>query len=236
MSSQQPHASKRWRHGSTVRHVALIADGHRRWARTRGLSIQSGYDAGIEVAKARVLDALSFGVNEITIFTFSTDNWRRSTNDVNALMDTAERRIRDDTPGIAARDIRIRFIGRREGLPDSLAQGMTWAEAETTHNRGMTLSIAINYGGRTELLDAARRFTGTDEAQFASLLYAPDMADPDVLIRTGGDKRLSNFMLWQSAYTELVFRDELFPEFTRTAFEESLSELGRRQRRFGGRQ
>jgi undecaprenyl diphosphate synthase len=129
----------------------------------------------------------------------------------------------------------MRFIGRREGIRPQLVKQMEWAEAETADNDRITLFVAFNYGGRAEILDAARRFKGGEEADFRALLYAPEMHDPDLIIRTSGERRLSNYLLWQSAYSELVFRDELWPDFTREAYEESLAEFAARRRRFGGR-
>jgi undecaprenyl diphosphate synthase len=129
----------------------------------------------------------------------------------------------------------MRFIGRREGLEGELLDQMLWAQELTDANRRITLFMAFNYGGRAEILDAARRFDGETEEQFRACLYAPEMHDPDLIIRTSGERRLSNYLLWQSAYSELVFRDELWPDFTREALEQSLSEFAARRRRFGGR-
>jgi undecaprenyl diphosphate synthase len=130
----------------------------------------------------------------------------------------------------------MRFIGRREGVPPELRERMDWAERTTADNARITLFVAFNYGGRAEILDAARGFGGETEEDFRARLYAPEMHDPDLLIRTSGEQRLSNYLLWQCAYSELVFRDELWPDFTRAAFEQSLAEYGRRQRRFGARE
>jgi undecaprenyl diphosphate synthase len=145
------------------------------------------------------------------------------------------RRIAEETPELHQEGVRMRFIGRREGISKELVEQMTWAEALTNENRRITLFVAFNYGGRAEILDAARRFTGTTEEEFRDCLYAPEMHDPDLIIRTSGERRLSNYLLWQSAYSELVFRDELWPDFTREALEQSLAEFSERRRRFGGR-
>ena len=145
------------------------------------------------------------------------------------------RRIKSETPELRDEGVRMRFIGRREGVSGSLARQMDWAEAETAHNERITLFVAFNYGGRAEILDAAARFQGGDEDEFRALLYAPEMHDPDLIIRTSGEQRLSNYLLWQSAYSELVFRDELWPDFDRAAFEDALGEFGDRERRFGAR-
>jgi undecaprenyl diphosphate synthase len=131
--------------------------------------------------------------------------------------------------------VRLRFIGRREGVSAALQRQMDWAERETAENDRITLFVAFNYGGRAEILDAARRFNGGEEADFRALLYAPDMHDPDLIIRTSGEQRLSNYLLWQSAYSELIFRDELWPDFSREAYAQSLAEFASRRRRFGGR-
>jgi undecaprenyl diphosphate synthase len=144
-------------------------------------------------------------------------------------------RIRRETPELEAEGVRMRFIGRRDRVSGALLEQMDWAEAQTAHNDRITLFVAFNYGGRAEILDAAARFTGGDEADFRRLLYAPEMHDPDLVIRTSGEQRLSNYLLWQSAYAELVFADELWPDYDRPAFERSLAEYARRKRRFGGR-
>jgi undecaprenyl diphosphate synthase len=146
------------------------------------------------------------------------------------------RRIDQETPELHEEGVRMRFIGRRQApVPPVLVERMNWAEEVTRENRRITLFVAFNYGGRAEILDAARLFSGHGEDEFRAHLYAPEMHDPDLIIRTSGERRLSNYLLWQSAYSELVFRDELWPDFTREAFEQSLEEFGARQRRFGGR-
>jgi undecaprenyl diphosphate synthase len=144
-------------------------------------------------------------------------------------------RIEVETPELHEEGVRMRFIGRREGIEPRLVERMAWAEALTGANDRITLFVAFNYGGRAEIVDAARNFTGTTEEEFRAQLYAPEMHDPDLIIRTSGEQRLSNYLLWQSAYSELVFRDELWPDFTREAFAESLAEFEARRRRFGGR-
>jgi undecaprenyl diphosphate synthase len=144
-------------------------------------------------------------------------------------------RILGETPELNDEGVRMRFIGRREGVSDALLEQMEWAEQQTASNERITLFVAFNYGGRAEILDAAERYTGGGEEAFRELLYAPEMHDPDLIIRTSGEQRTSNYLLWQSAYSELVFRDELWPDFTRESFEECLEEYARRRRRFGGR-
>ena len=218
-----------------ARYVAIITDGNGRWAKQHRVSVASGHSAGADAVKARLRDSVELGVKELTVYSFSTENWSRPASEVNALMRMFSRRIRSETPELKEEGVRMRFIGRREGIRPQLVRQMEWAEAETADNDRITLFVAFNYGGRAEILDAARRFKGGEEADFRALLYAPEMHDPDLIIRTSGERRLSNYLLWQSAYSELVFRDELWPDFTREAYEESLAEFAARRRRFGGR-
>jgi undecaprenyl diphosphate synthase len=217
------------------RYVAIITDGNGRWAKQRGVSVAAGHDAGAENVKARLRDAVELGVRELTVYSFSTENWSRPRGEVGALMRMFSRRIKTETPELRDEGVRMRFIGRREGVSAALARQMDWAEEQTVGNERITLFVAFNYGGRAEILDAAERFHGGGEDEFRALLYAPEMHDPDLIIRTSGEQRLSNYLLWQSAYSELVFRDELWPDFTREAFEESLAAYSGRRRRYGGR-
>ncbi|MEA2160389.1 MAG: undecaprenyl diphosphate synthase [Solirubrobacteraceae bacterium] len=219
-----------------ARYVAIITDGNGRWAEGEGLPVVAGHEAGADTVKARLRDAVDLGVRELTVYSFSTENWNRAEEEVAALMDMFGRRIEGETPELHEQGVRMRFIGRRSApVPAKLIEQMEWAESVTANNTRITLFVAFNYGGRAELVDAARTFTGGDEADFRAHLYAPDMHDPDLIIRTSGEQRLSNFLLWQGAYAELVFRDELWPDFSRQAFEDSLEEFARRRRRFGGR-
>jgi undecaprenyl diphosphate synthase len=220
---------------SGPRYVAIITDGNGRWARARGLPVNDGHDAGADTVKARLRDAVQLGVRELTVYSFSTENWSRPPAEVQGLMDMFARRIAGETPELHEEGVRMRFIGRREGVPPELVQRMSRAEELTDANDRITLFVAFNYGGRAEILDAARAFTGGDEEDFRKLLYAPEMHDPDLIIRTSGERRLSNYLLWQSAYSELVFREELWPDFTREALEQTLAEYSARRRRFGGR-
>jgi len=194
-----------------------------------------GHSAGADVVKARLRDSARLGVRELTVYSFSTENWTRPRGEVEALMAMFGRRIDSETPELHEEGVRMRFIGRRDGVSDALQEKMEWAEDLTRDNRRITLFVAFNYGGRAEIVDAARRFTGETEDDFRKGLYAPDMHDPDLLIRTSGEQRISNYLLWQCAYSELVFRDELWPDFTREAYEESLAEYARRRRRYGAR-
>jgi len=217
------------------KYVAIITDGNGRWAQGRGLPVIEGHRAGADVVKARLRDAVDLGIEELTVFSFSTENWSRSDEEVSGLMAMFGERILGETPELDQEGVRMRFIGRREGVAAKLVEQMEWAEAKTAGNSRITLFIAFNYGGRAEIVDAARAFDGNSEEEFRRHLYAPDMHDPDLLIRTSGEQRISNYLLWQCAYSELVFRDELWPDFDRAAFEASLAEYSARKRRFGGR-
>jgi undecaprenyl diphosphate synthase len=219
----------------SARYVAIITDGNGRWARAHGRPVNEGHSAGADTVKARLRDATELGVRELTVYSFSTENWSRPVEEVQGLMEMFSRRIVDETPELHEEGVRMRFIGRRDGVSPELIDRMRSAEALTDANRRITLFVAFNYGGRAEILDAARRFNGTTEEEFRDCLYAPEMHDPDLIIRTSGERRLSNYLLWQSAYSELVFRDELWPDFTREALEQSLAEFSERRRRFGGR-
>jgi undecaprenyl diphosphate synthase len=222
--------------GGQARYIAIITDGNGRWAAGRGLPVLAGHEAGADTVKARLRDAAEFGIEEFTVYSFSTENWARSDEEVTALMEMFGRRIEVETPELDAEGVRMRFIGRRsDPVPGELIERMAWAEEKTRANTRITLFVAFNYGGRAEIVDAARTFTGSTEAEFRSHLYAPDMHDPDLIIRTSGEQRLSNYLLWQGAYAELVFRQELWPDFSRQAFEQTLTEFAARRRRFGGR-
>jgi undecaprenyl diphosphate synthase len=221
--------------GGRPRYVAIITDGNGRWAQSRELPVVEGHQAGADVVKARLRDAAELGVRELTVYSFSTENWSRPAEEVTGLMRMFSQRILSETPELKAEGVRMRFIGRRERVAAALLEQMDWAEAETAANETITLYVAFNYGGRAEILDAAARYQGGGEEAFRALLYAPEMHDPDLIIRTSGEQRMSNYLLWQSAYSELVFRDELWPDFSREAFAEALDEYARRRRRFGGR-
>jgi undecaprenyl diphosphate synthase len=220
---------------SRARYVAIITDGNGRWARGRGLPVLAGHEAGADTVKARLRDAAEFGIEELTVYSFSTENWSRPREEVNGLMAMFAERIDRETPELHEEGVRMRFVGRREGLDGELVRRMEWAERTTADNERITLFVAFNYGGRAEIVDAARTFQGETEEEFRRHLYAPDMHDPDLLIRTSGEMRISNYLLWQLAYAEFVFRDELWPDFSREAFVESLEEYAARGRRFGGR-
>jgi undecaprenyl diphosphate synthase len=220
---------------ASARYVAIITDGNGRWARSRGLPVIEGHRAGADNVKARLRDAVDLGVEELTVYSFSTENWTRPKAEVDGLMAMFAERIDRETPELHEEGVRMRFIGRRDGLDPELTRRMDWAEETTGQNDRITLFVAFNYGGRAEIVDAARSFSGETEEEFRRHLYAPDMHDPDLLIRTSGELRVSNYLLWQLAYSEFVFRDELWPDFSRAAFEESLDEFAARRRRYGAR-
>jgi undecaprenyl diphosphate synthase len=220
---------------ASARYVAIITDGNGRWAKQRGLPTVEGHRAGADTVKARLRDAAELGIEELTVYSFSTENWSRSEEEVAGLMAMFGERIASETPELDEEGVRMRFIGRRQGVAEELLERMSWAEEKTAGNERITLFVAFNYGGRAEILDAARGFEGESEEEFRRRLYAPEMHDPDLLIRTSGEQRISNYLLWQCAYSELVFRNELWPDFDRAAFEACLSEFEARQRRFGAR-
>ena len=223
------------RPGEPAKYVAIITDGNGRWAKARGLDVAEGHQAGADTVKARLRDAVDLGIEELTVYSFSTENWARPVAEVAALMRMFSQRILGETPELDAEGVRMRFLGQRDRVAPELLEQMAWAEEKTAANDRITLYVAFNYGGRAEILDAAAKYTGGGEDEFRSLLYAPDMHDPDLIIRTSGEQRMSNYLLWQGAYSEFVVRDELWPDFDRAALEASLAEYASRQRRYGGR-
>ncbi|HEV2922601.1 MAG TPA: polyprenyl diphosphate synthase [Solirubrobacteraceae bacterium] len=222
--------------GQHPRYVAIVSDGSARWALARGLAVSAGHDAAADAVIARIADAVDLGIEELTLYAFSTENWARPAEEVAAVLSMLARRIAADTPKLHEQGVRVRFIGRRDRAGDELTCAMHASEALTAANDGLGVYVAFDYGGRDEILGAADRYRGGGEAEFARLMHCAEMHDPDLVIRTSGEKRLSNFLLWQVAYSELVFRDELWPDFTRVALEECLAEYTRRRRRFGGRE
>jgi undecaprenyl diphosphate synthase len=213
-----------------ARHVAIITDGNGRWAHLRGLPACAGHEAGADVLKARISDAIEFGIEELTVYSFSTENWTRPTGEISSLLSMLSARIANETPDLSQQGVRMRFIGRRLGLPESLTEGMRNAERLTAGNHALMLFVAINYGGRAEILDAAKRFRGSTEEEFRRCLYAPEMHDPELIIRTGSEQRLSNFLLWQATHSELIIREELWPDFTRQSLKDTLIAFAKRQR------
>jgi undecaprenyl diphosphate synthase len=218
-----------------ARYVAIIMDGNARWATERNLPVLEGHREGARTLKQTVRNAVRLDVKELTVYAFSTENWTRPQWEVEGLMAMFAELIESETPELNEEGVRMRFVGRREGVSQRLQEQMDWAEQETAGNERMTLFVAFNYGGRAEIVDAARRFEGGDEDDFAKLLYAPEMNDPDLLIRTSGEHRLSNYLLWQSAYSELVFSDVLWPDFDHDELAAALDEYASRERRFGAR-
>jgi undecaprenyl diphosphate synthase len=215
--------------------VAIIMDGNARWAEARGLPVLAGHRQGAKTLKETVKIAVRLGIGELTVYAFSTENWTRPKAEVEGLMAMFAELIDSETPELDEQGVRMRFIGRREEVSERLQERMNWAEGETAQNDRMTLFVAFNYGGRAEILDAAARFQGGTEEDFARCLYAPEMSDPDLLIRTSGEMRTSNFLLWQCAYSELVFTDALWPDFSEADLQAALDEFAERGRRFGAR-
>ncbi len=220
--------------------VAIIMDGNGRWARRRHLPTAAGHRAGAKALRRVVRAAGDMGVRDLTVFSFSTENWNRPDDEVADLMVLFSELIDREVPDLDAEGVAIRFIGRLHQLDDDLLAKIAEAEARTAHHERMRLFIAMNYGGRAEIVDAARRFAaeaGPEAADedFGRYMYAPDMRDPELIIRTSGEQRLSNFLLWQSAYAELVFSDALWPDFGPDDLADAFSQFASRSRRFGAR-
>jgi len=217
------------------RYVAIIMDGNARWANGRGLGVTAGHQAGTDALKRAVRLAGDFGIEQLTVYAFSTENWLRPANEVGGIMDLFIERIRREAPELHEEGVRLRFIGRRERLSESVLEGIDWAERLTADNTARSLYVGFDYGGRAEILHAAEAYSGGGEEEFRRRLYAPDMQDPQLIIRTGGELRLSNFLLWQSAYAELYFTDVLWPDFDRDELERALGSYAEREQRGGGR-
>jgi undecaprenyl diphosphate synthase len=223
-------------------HVAIVMDGNGRWARRRGLPIAAGHRAGTRALRRTVEAAIDLGVESLAVYAFSTENWTRPSDEVEALMEIFAETIERELPDLAKEGVRTRFVGRRDRAPDELRARMAAMEEETAANERLQLWIAFDYGGRAELAAAARRLVedgvepeDIDEEALAARLYEPDMPDPDLLIRTSGELRVSNFLLWQLAYAELHFVDTLWPDFGEAELRSALEDYARRRRRFGGR-
>jgi undecaprenyl diphosphate synthase len=227
--------------GHGARYVAIITDGNGRWAARRRLPVLAGHEAGADVVKARLRDAVELGIEELTVYSFSTENWSRAEEEVAALMDMFGRRIELETPELHDQGVRMRFLGRRSApVAPSLVERMAWAEDLTAANRRITLFVAFNYGGRAEIVDAVRSIVAegvpqskVDEKLIRRHLYFPDMPDPDLVVRTSGETRISNFLLWEIAYSELVFPETLWPDMRRRHLYEAVIEFQKRVRRFG---
>ena len=225
-----------------ARSVAIVMDGNGRWARRRGLPIAAGHRAGTRALRRTVEAAIDLGVESLAVYAFSTENWTRPSDEVEALMEIFAETIERELPDLAKEGVRTRFVGRRDRAPDDLRARMAALEEGTAANERLQLWIAFDYGGRAELAWAARRLVEDgvepdeiDEEALAARLYEPDMPDPDLLIRTSGELRISNFLLWQLAYAELVFVDRLWPDFGEADLRSALEDYARRRRRFGGR-
>ena len=225
-----------------ARSVAIIMDGNGRWAERRGLPVADGHRAGTRALRRTVEAAIELGVESLCVYAFSTENWSRPDEEVDALMEIFVETIERELPDLAREGVRTRFIGRRDRATPELRAKFERLEAATGANERLQLWIAFDYGGRGEIVDAARRLVeegvdpaDVDENALAARLYAPDMPEPDVLIRTSGELRISNFLLWQLAYTELIFVDTLWPDFGERQLRDALAEYASRRRRFGGR-
>jgi len=222
--------------------VAIIMDGSGRWAAKRRLSVAEGHRAGSRALRPVVETAIDVGLESLAVYAFSTENWTRSDDEVRALMDIFAETIERELPDLVEQGVRVRFLGRQDRAPEDLRRRMAKLERETRRNDRLSLWIAFDYGGRAELVEAARRLVAAgvdpedvDENTFAAQLYAPAMPDPDLLIRTSGELRISNFLLWQLAYSELVFVETLWPDFGPKDLRDALGVYARRKRRFGGR-
>jgi undecaprenyl diphosphate synthase len=225
-----------------ARSVAIIMDGNGRWARRRGLPVAEGHRAGTKALRKAVEAAIDLDVESLAVYAFSTENWSRTRDEIDTLMEIFGETIDREFPDLVRQGVRVRFIGRRDRAPDELQRKMASLERQTTENTRLRLWIAFDYGGRAEIVEAARKLVESgvepreiDENVFSDNLYAPDMPDPDLLIRTSGELRVSNFLLWQLAYTELVFVDRHWPDFSPRDLEAALTAYARRPRRFGGR-
>jgi undecaprenyl diphosphate synthase len=222
--------------------VAIIMDGNARWARGRGLPVAEGHRAGSRALRPVVEAAIDIGVRSLAVFAFSTENWSRPADEVELLMEIFSETIDRELPDLAAQGVRTRFVGRRDRAPRELQEKMAELERATAGKERLQLWIAFDYGGRAELVEAARRIVesevdadAVDEELFASQLYEPELPDPDLLIRTSGELRISNFLLWQLAYAELVFVEKLWPDFGGDDLRAAIDDYARRRRRFGGR-
>jgi undecaprenyl diphosphate synthase len=221
--------------------VAIIADGNRRWARERGLPVLAGHIQGIEAIRPIVRRARDAGVDTLSVYTFSTENWARPEDEVSGLFGLIDGAVRQYTDELIDEGVRVRIIGRLHEAPADVQRSIRSAEDRTSGGTRMTLNICFNYSGRAEIVDAARALVAAradpnaiDEAHFAEHLYTAGQADVDLVIRTGGDLRTSNFLLWQAAYAELVFCAKFWPDFDEADFDEAIAEYVRRDRRFGG--
>ena len=225
-----------------ARSIAIIMDGNARWARSRGLPVLAGHSAGTRALRRTVEACLDLGVDSLAVFAFSTENWNRPDDEVRGLLDLLAETIRREFPDMGRMGVRVRFVGRRDRCSPSIRQLIEDTERDTAANAALTLWICFDYGGRAELVEAARRIVrdgiaaeDVDEAALVARLSAPDMPEPDLVIRTSGEQRLSNFLLWQTAYSEYVFTPTLWPDFGEEPLRAALAEYAGRRRRFGAR-
>jgi undecaprenyl diphosphate synthase len=219
--------------------VAIIMDGNGRWAAGHGVSVAEGHRAGSRALRPVVETAIDLGVESLAVYAFSTENWTRSADEVSALMDIFGETIDRELHDLAKEGVRTQFVGRRDRAPDWLQAKMRDLEDATAGETRLALWIAFDYGGRAEIVEAARRLAESgeevDESSFARALYSPEMPDPDLVIRTSGELRVSNFLLWQSAYAEFIFSETLWPDFGPDEFRAAIEDYASRRRRFGGR-
>jgi undecaprenyl diphosphate synthase len=219
--------------------VAIIMDGNGRWAAGHGVSVAEGHRAGSRALRPVVETAIDLGVESLAVYAFSTENWTRSADEVSALMDIFGETIDRELHDLAKEGVRTQFVGRRDRAPDWLQAKMRELEDATAGETRLALWIAFDYGGRAEIVEAARRLAESgeevDETSFARALYSPEMPDPDLVIRTSGELRVSNFLLWQSAYAEFIFTETLWPDFGPDEFRAAIEDYASRRRRFGGR-
>ena len=239
-SSSGPDVDRLLPDSDLPRHVAIIMDGNRRWARERGLAELDGHAAGVEAIRTLLRHAVRRGVPVVTVYAFSRENWARSDDEVRGLFALLEQAIRSETAELREQGVRIRLLGRMDELPDDTRRSITAALAETAGGDRLLLNVAFNYAGRTELVDAVRSIVASgrtadaiDESTIADALYTAGLPDPDLVIRTGGEQRLSNFLIWQAAYAELYTTEVLWPDFGADAFDAALLEFASRTRRFG---
>jgi undecaprenyl diphosphate synthase len=225
-----------------ARSVAIIMDGNGRWASARGLPVAEGHREGARALRRTVEAGIDLGISSLAVYAFSTENWARPPDEVESILDLLDETIERELPDLAKQGVRTRFFGRRDRIPAALQEKMATLEAETAANERLQLWIAFDYGGRAELVEATRRLLedavrpqDVSEEAVAERLYAPELRDPDLVIRTSGEQRLSNFLLWQSAYAELVFTDTFWPDFGEEALRAALDEYALRARRFGAR-
>jgi len=225
------------------RHIAIIMDGNGRWAQKRGLPRLEGHFAGVGAVRRIVEACRDLGIPYLTLYTFSTENWRRPKEEVEGLMMLLREQLRSQTPELKEKGVRVIVIGKREELPLELQEEIKRSEEETAQNKDLHLILAINYGGRAEIVQACKRIIekvkrgeieDVDESSFSSYLYTKDIPDPDLLIRTAGEQRVSNFLLWQIAYTEFYVTETLWPDFTKEDLIKAIEDYKRRKRKFGG--